>query len=279
MLGLSLAGTVVVVGSAIVAGSVRWNNATSRLVTDLRNSAQSTRVSQPRVSPDQYAALPLPVRRYFNYALTPGQKVILDARLQQKGVMRTDATAAWKPFTALEHFSTRRVGFVWDATMNMMPLLSVRIRDGYVDGAGASEASIVGLISVGKQGATPQVASGSLLRYLAESAWIPTALLPQSGVHWSTVDDTNARATLTDAGTTVTMDVAFDATGRLVRISAMRYRYVRGTPVLTPWSGHYTNYQRIEGMMVPTFAEAEWSPRSGTFSVWRGQIIKAEYEF
>jgi hypothetical protein len=78
---------------------------------------------------------------------------------------------------------------------------------------------------------------------------------------------------------TVSLDATFAATGELLRIDAQRYRDVGGTLVLTPWSGRYANYERISGMMIPTSAEVEWSPAEGTFSVWRGQIVRATYTY
>jgi hypothetical protein len=51
-------------------------------------------------------------------------------------------------------------------------------------GEGASEAKLAAIIPLQKMGGTPEVASSSLLRYLAEAAWLPTALLPRSGVSW-----------------------------------------------------------------------------------------------
>jgi hypothetical protein len=219
------------------------------------------------------------VRRYVAYALPPGQKTIATAYFRQRGVMRSQATAGWTPFTAAEYFSTSPVGFVWDASLPMMPLVSLRIRDAYVEARGASEASILGLFPVQKLGGTREVAAASLLRYLAESAWLPTALLPESGVRWTAIDDARSRATLTDAGTTVSLDVTFAPTGQLVRVDAQRYRDVNGTPVLTPWSGTYTNYQRFGGMMIPTVADVQWSPPEGTFSAWHGEIVSAEFDF
>ena len=43
-------------------------------------------------------------------------------------------------------------------------------------------------------GALGEVAQGELMRFFAEAAWYPTALLPSQGVRWQAVDDTSARA-------------------------------------------------------------------------------------
>jgi hypothetical protein len=120
------------------------------------------------------------------------------------------------------------------------------------------------------------MAAGALLRYLAEAAWLPTALLPVSGVRWEPVDDSTARATLTDRGTTVSMDVHFSAGGEIQRISALRHRDVNGTPVLTPWVGRFSSYARVEGMMVPTEGEVGWELPDGWFPYWRGRTVETE---
>ena len=277
MAGAGLAGTALLAGVVIVAGRSRWNRTTARLVRRLGGQPATpagSRADAVRVD----AGLPAPVLRYFQYALAPEQRLVATARFRQRGVMRSQASAAWAPFTAAEHFSTSPPGFVWDATVAMMPAVSLSIRDSYV-GCGASEASVLGLLSVQKLGATPEVTAASLLRYLAESAWLPTALLPQAGVRWTPIDDTRARATLSDSGTTVSLEVTFAATGALLRIDAQRHRDVEGVAVLTPWSGTYANYERIAGMMIPTTAEVAWSPPEGTFSAWRGEIVDATYTF
>ena len=41
-------------------------------------------------------------------------------------------------------------------------------------------------------GALGEVAQGELMRFFAEAAWYPTALLPSQGVRWQAVDDTSA---------------------------------------------------------------------------------------
>jgi hypothetical protein len=122
------------------------------------------------------------------------------------------------------------------------------------------------------------MASASLVRYLAEAAWLPTALVPSEAVVWQAIDDARARVTLTDRGTSATVDVAFGERGEIERVSANRFRDVHGTPVLTTWAGRFMEYARIDGMMIPTAAEVAWIIAGEPVPVWRGRIVKAEYE-
>ena len=72
------------------------------------------------------------------------------------------------------------------------------MRDAYVAGEGLLYAAPLGLFTVMDVSGQPGVAEGELMRFFAEAAWYPTALLPSQGVRWEAMDDRTARATLAD---------------------------------------------------------------------------------
>lgn len=92
------------------------------------------------------------------------------------------------------------------------------------------------------------------------------------GVRWDAIDDTTARATVTDRATTASAEFEFAPTGEITRMSALRYRDVNGTSVLTPFEGHYRDYARRAGIMVPLSAEVAWLLPEGRFPYWRGRL-------
>jgi hypothetical protein len=222
---------------------------------------------------------PAPVLRYFRFALTPGAGPIREARLKQRGVMRGGAGEAWKPFTARETIRAVPIEFMWDASMRLFPFVVANIHDEYVHGEGASEAKIARLISLGRSARTPKVTSASLLRYLAEAAWFPTVLFAEGHISWLPLDDRSARATLRDGATEVMADFAFGEAGEIVSVSAMRYRDVKGVPLLTPWRGRYRDYAAMQGMMIPMGADVEWIIDGIAVTVWRADITGAAYDF
>jgi hypothetical protein len=59
----------------------------------------------------------------------------------------------------------------------------------------------------------------------------------------------------------------------------MRFRDVKGTPVLTPWADHFGDSQRVAGTMIPMSGAVEWIFRDGPYPYWRGRIVTADYEF
>jgi hypothetical protein len=264
------------VALASVSGSMAWSRTTERMLEELEDTPPG---SGPRVfSPHELQGLPAPVIRYFQFALTPGQPLIHRARIEHRGTFRSGLDAAWSPFHSVQHITVNPAGFIWDAKIQMAPLVSVRVRDNYVGGRAGMHASVAGLIPVVSGEGTPHLASGALHRYLLESAWFPTALLPSQGVRWEPIDDSSARATLTDSGFTLSMVVHFGGQGEIVRVEANRMRDMDGVGVPTPFVGRVHQYERIDGMMIPIRGEVEWILPEGRWNFWRGRITEASYE-
>ena len=116
------------------------------------------------------------------------------------------------------------------------------------------------------------------MRFGAEAAWYPTALLPSQGVRWEAVDERSARATLEDGGTSVTMLFAFDERGLIETVSAEdRGRTVGGEVVPTPWQGRFWNYAERGGMLVPMRGKVAWMPPEGEETYWRGHIAEIDH--
>lgn len=279
-IGAAAAGGIAVGAiTAITAATVFWNRATARAVRRLRARARALQRAADRdYSPDDLTGLPAPVARFFEFALTPGQPRVRLARVRQTGEFLMRPGGRWRPFTAVQHIAARPPAFVWDATIHAAPLLDVRVRDSYLGGTGAMTARLASLVPLVNQRGTPEMNAATLVRWLAEAVWLPTALLPHEGVTWAAVDDDIARATIIDGTTAATLDVEFGARGEIVRASAERYRDVRGVPVRTPWVCHYRDYARTAGMMVPMTSEVEWVLPRERLPYWRAGIASAEYE-
>ena len=118
-----------------------------------------------------------------------------------------------------------------------------------------------------------------LQRYLAEAVWFPTALLPSEGVSWSEIDDGTAMATLKDSGTTVSLECRFNKVGEITGVfTPGRYREVDGRYELTPWGGHFRNYEERVGIRIPVDADVEWQLPGGDLPYWKGRIVEIEYD-
>lgn len=278
-------GALIAVGTLLVwIGRSVWSQETARAVAQLRGGASTdgTEAELP-ITRASLVALPAPVARYFAVALPEGQPPIRAATVRWAGDFRSRPAGDWAPFTAVQYFTAHSPGFVWDATIRMLPLVPVLVRDGYRDRTGTMHGRIGGVVPVVEEGGTPEMAQSALARWLGEAVWFPTALLPGTesgrGIRWEAVDDSTARATVTDGAITATGEFHFAPTGEIVRMTALRYRDVGGTAVLTPFEGRYGKYEQRAGAMVPARAEVAWLLPEGYFAYWRGRPERIEYEY
>jgi len=268
----------IVLTAAFLYGTKRWQSDTRQLYTRM----EAARVTNfPTLyDPCELEGLPTPVQRYFRTVLKEGQPLVTAVNIEHIGTFNMgENEAQWKPFSSTQRVIIQRPGFLWDARIHMALGMTAHVHDAYIAGEGILTAKLFGLLTVMEQPSTPELAHGELMRFFAEAAWYPTALLPSQGVLWEPIDDTRAGATLTDGTTTVKLIFQFDAQGVISSVRAdERYRTVDGEQVATPWRGRYWGYEARDGMFVPIDGEVEWLLADETKPYWRGHIQRIQYE-
>ena len=106
---------------------------------------------------------------------------------------------------------------------------------------------------------------------------MPAALLPRFGVIWTPIDETRAKATVSDSGTTVSLEFTFNKDGEAIRIfTPWRYRSVNGRFEPRPWEGRFGNYAERCGMWIPLEAEVSWQIAGSWQPWWRGRIVSVK---
>lgn len=234
-----------------------------------------------RVRAHPLSALPTPVSRYLQLALGDAPRLIEKAVLRQSGSLRVaPQDARWRRFEARHVAKPLEKGFVWTAKVEMPLGTHVRVVDSYVIGTGSGRVSLLSIIPLGAQSGGAELNAGALHRYLAESVWFPTALLPESGVTWTGIDERAALATLSDGPTTVSLEFRFEGAGEVSAIytpgrwakSGKRYRLLR-------WEGHFGDYREHSGMRIPFYGEVGWYVDGHLELVWKGRIEDARYTF
>lgn len=167
-----------------------------------------------------------------------------------------------------------------DASVRMLPLLHLNVRDRYADGVGSGEVRLVSAFTVAADSDTPELNAASLHRYLAEAVWYPTALLPATGVRWSPIGEHRALATLADRGNSVSLEFRFNEVGEVTAVyTPGRWQRLGKTFALTPWEGHFSEYRRHQGLLVPSRSEVGWYVDGRLEIVWRAEATRLEYEF
>ena len=277
----SIAAALLVLAGVVLAalGDARWDAATAALRARLEASRAAPRPTH--YSSSELQGLPAPVQRYLRQALTEGQPIVAAAEVIHSGSFNLSENGErWLPFSSRQRVLTQRPGFLWDGRVAMLPGLTIRVHDAYVAGTGQLHAALWGLLTLVDLRGSDAIARDELMRYLAEAAWYPTALLPSQGVRWEPVDEHSARATLRDGAVELTLSFSFGADGMIASVHApARGRSLAGRLVPTPWEGRWWGVQQRGGMRIPLSGEVAWLTPEGRKPYWRGTIASIAYEF
>jgi hypothetical protein len=225
--------------------------------------------------------LPASVQRYFRAVLKDGQPIITAVTIDIAGTFNmSPAGEQWKPFTSHQRVVTHRPSFLWDAKIAMLPGVKVNVVDSYIVGHGLLHAAIQGLFTMADIQGEGEIARGEFMRWFAEVAWYPTALLPSQGVRWEAVDDHSANATVTDGPLALTLLFRFNEAGLIGSFRAeARGGMVGDKMVMAPWEGVWSDYRVRDGVQAPFTGEVAWMRPEGRRPYFIGTVTALAFEF
>ena len=221
------------------------------------------------------AGLPACVQKWLENSQVIGKEKIRTVRLKQKGLMRLEKGSAWMPAEAEQYFTIDKPGFVWRAKIKMAPLVYFAGRDKYANGKGHMLIKALSLFPVA-DAAGKEMDQGTLLRYLAEMQWFPTAAL-NNYIKWEEIDANSAKATMSYGQVTASGIFRFNGQGELINFTAQRYRDVKGQYVLTNWGGVTKGYREFNGFRIANKGEVFWELETGVFDWYHWEITDIEY--
>lgn len=220
--------------------------------------------------------LPEPVAEWLLKAGVDGQEYVRIVKLKQDGEMRLAVDKTWIPVSANQMFTTAEPGFVWDAKINMAPGIYLKGMDRYSGGQGSMLIRLMSIITVA-DAKGPEVDQGTLLRFLAETAWFPTAALSDY-ITWESIDGKSAKATMKYGRTSATGIFEFNEDGNIAGFTAKRFMEKDGNYSFENWKVVLDEHENLGGYIVPAKAKVIWELEDGDFEWFRCDVTEIEYE-
>lgn len=271
----TVANVIVLLGVVLAFASWRFD---AMAKSDIAALLPATLPEKQIVTEEMIAPLPQVVQRWLRRTGAVGHEMIHTVHLRQTGAMRTDPDSEkWIPFTAEQYFTPNPPGFVWVADVRMSPLLPMRGRDKYMDGRGHMLIKLLSLIPVADSKG-PTMDQGTMLRYLGEIAWFPSAALSDY-LQWEEVDALTARATMTYKGVTASMDYHFNEAGDMTSLEAMRYYDRKEGATLERWGieAEPGTVKEFDGIRFATKYKVTWKLKEGDYNWLRLEVAELKY--
>jgi hypothetical protein len=238
-------------------------------------TSSSYRMLSSIVHEDDLVGLPAPVGRYLTYTGVIGKPWVNTARVKYHGRFRTGADKRWMRISVEQVYTVNPPGFVWKARFKFAGLPLLFATDTYKAGHGHMQGKLLGLFTV-VDGRGDEVDQGTMVRYLQEMTWFPSAYLGEN-VTWQAVDDHAADVTLHDNGKHTSARMYFDDTGRMLSFVAQRYGEFNGKYSLNTWTAPITDYAVFGGLNLPANGKGVWLLPTGDFPYVDVRVTKIEY--
>lgn len=239
--------SIILAAVTLAAGKISLSVKFSSEVKEL--FARSENISEKKFYYSQLSDLPEPVRRYFKHVLKDGQPYISYVRLRHTGTFKTDLHRGPVDITGEEYFTTDTPGFIWKGVTSLFTA-----RDMYLSGKGRLIVSLFSLVKV-VNGSGPDYDNGELLRWLGESVWFPTNLLPSERLSWSPIDARTAGLTFKYNGMSLYYKVSFNDKYEIVEFETTRSM---GENRPETWIGRAKDYKDFNGVIIPSKITAFW---------------------
>lgn len=217
---------------------------------------------------EQILTLPAPVQRYFKLVLKDRSPYVRTARVAHSGTFKANRSLRWSTIKGVEYFTTSPPAFVWRGKTAFFTAVDMFIKE-----KGSLVVTILSLVRI-VDGSGWQYDQGELLRWLGESVWFATNLLPSQKLRWEPVDELTATLVFTHLGLVLKYLVTFDSAGHLTQLECKRYM---DKTHLETWIGRMSNYQERNDVLIPLTVEASWKLPAEEFSYAKFTVDKIDF--
>lgn len=267
-----IVGTIIIlIVASITIFSIAFRRRVKKEAVELLS--KSGKETKGVVTEEDLRRLPEPVRKYLEYTKIIGKEKTRTVRLKEKGFFRQKEGQKWTPFQAEQYYTTNPPAFIWFGAINIAPLLSITARDMYFEGKGNMLIKLLSTLTVADAKGR-EMDEATLMRYLDEMMWFPTAYL-NDYIRWESIDAKSAKATISDKGITASAILYFNEKGELKNFVGERLCSATGKK--ETWSTPVIEYNEINGVKIPIKGEGVWNLSSGDFSYIRLEITDIEY--
>jgi len=268
---------LIILALLVIVISIIANNLFNKMVKAEVRNLFSTNVygGNEIIKESHLKDLPDCVQKWLKYSQIIGKERIKTACIEQKAILRLQKGKPWMSTEAIYYYTIDEPAFIWKAKIKAAPLIHIAGRDMYYKGKGNMLIKLLSLITVA-DAKGDEIDQGTLLRYLGESVWFPTAALNHY-IEWKEIDSNSAQATMSYGGVTASGIFKFNEKGEVISFTAERFMESKGQYSMETWLILLKNYKKFDGIKIPTEGEVIWKLDTGDFNWYNFKNTNVEY--
>jgi len=226
---------------------------------------------------DSLNSFPLVLNKYFGYAIIDSNASPKSVKINLSGKLKTDENSEWKNLIVEQYYSIAKPGYVWNSKLEMNRFVWARAIESYSSGKGNILIKLFSSIKISDAFGNP-VDQSCLTRYLIESVFFPTALLPGGNLYWKFIDQGKLKAVIRDGSLNAEAVFYFNNIGQIVKIETSdRYRTIKTGYSKTQFSITFSDYKLFGGFNIPTSFSTNWHTEKGIFNFGKFNITGVQY--
>lgn len=223
-------------------------------------------------------ARPEPVARYVSWALGENRKPVGSVHIRFAGRRRYGKTGRWMDIGGEAFFSVAVPGFVWRATTTYAPGIWLETFDYYVNCEAGMNLNLFSVFPLDNAN-DDAIKTSSLFRYLACTPLFPMIHGSDGFISWENIDDSTAKAIITDKGRSVEAHARFNGRGWIESIGMLDKTHPEtGRQVPGHFATRFSAYTRIEGYWLPMQIDSDMILPDGEFVTAEYSITEIKFD-
>ncbi len=218
--------------------------------------------------------LPQPLQNYLDAVGVVGKSNSNAIQLNYSGNFKLNENAEWAPLEAVTYVTSKPISRNWIGEINS-PMGKMTGLDYYYNGNGKLDIrlapSVPFMFSDGYE-----LSVSELIAFLGELVYNPSACLNDQ-IQWQEVSDTSVKATVEDAGLSVSGIFYFDENNLITHFGS-NDRYFGDTKVQIPWIVYVGDYREFSEIKIPTTFRAVWLKDEGDYEYINATITDLTFD-
>ncbi len=140
-------------------------------------------------------------------------------------------------------------------------------------GTPAGSVSLFDKVRLAESTPSPALLKGELMRYLAELAWAPDAIIANRLLRWEILESDRIAVSASIGAVSGRVTAMLDERGCIGQIDADDRPRMEGDEfVERGWRGRFGDYRPVSGRLIPHHAEVSWRIDGIFEPVWIGKL-------